>query len=225
MLLLDFPPELFTRILLFLPLADLAVCRRISCSVNDLIHSSVELQYSIELEAAGAEETSPWHLVLADRLHLLKAREAAWRSLAFSRVTTIPVFHLPSSIYGLTSGVFLLGETSASRGTALLKHTDALQIARLPSFQDSGTSKSPPVWSKIALDASVIDIGLAVQEHDLIAVVTYQCVPSFPNIVLIKSVTCAVSELGGCRKRTSMLLKSICFSCPPEDSIPWRASL
>ncbi|KAH9939181.1 hypothetical protein B0H21DRAFT_757168 [Amylocystis lapponica] len=176
MLLLDFPPELFVRILLFLPLSDLATCQRVNRTVNDTIQSSVELQYSIELAAAGAEDDTSSPLVLADRLRLLRARETAWGLLDFSRVTTIPVCHRPSSIYDLTSGLFLLGETFVHH-RLIQKGTDALRTIRLPCSQEGEgreAGEEAPSWSKISLEASVIDIGLAVQEHDLIAVVTYK---------------------------------------------------
>ncbi|KAF9804393.1 hypothetical protein IEO21_09405 [Rhodonia placenta] len=174
----NLPPELLAYILAYLPLPGLAACLSVNRRLHDIIVSDVLLQYIVELRAAGVENNSSpsCRLTIADRLRMLRQREQAWECLEFGRITSIPVKHNPSGIYDLTGGLFLLGESRSPTRTG----TDALHFVRLLSaISDSEESEGEYIaadakWSRIDLGAHIVDIGLAVQEHDLIAIVTYK---------------------------------------------------
>ncbi|KAI0937664.1 hypothetical protein AcV7_003637 [Taiwanofungus camphoratus] len=179
--LLSLPPELIVRILACLTLSDLVSCRRACKCLNAIIKTTTLLQYLIETQVAGVEDNPASSLALVDRLRLLRARETAWHHLQSSRTTPIEVKHFPSSIYDLTGGVFLLGE-SLRWTFGAWRSTDSLRFVRLPAVADSADSHSnvsrqDSPWSRIELKGNIMDVGLAVQEHDLIAVVTFTYPP------------------------------------------------
>ncbi|OBZ77956.1 hypothetical protein A0H81_02072 [Grifola frondosa] len=109
----------------------------------------------------------------SNKLRLLRGREQAWRRLDLPEVTSIPVRHSPSGIYDLTRGVFLLGERSRQSSR---RSTDGLKFIKISSIGANGTERGDGhiSWSTIKLERPIIDIGLSAQEHDLIAVVTYE---------------------------------------------------
>ncbi|KAL6299410.1 hypothetical protein BKA93DRAFT_829888 [Sparassis latifolia] len=169
-LFLELPSELIVVILSFLPLSDLVACRRTNKLLDSTIESSVVLQYLIELQVAGAVDNPSSSLPVSDRLRVLKARESAWEQIECTNVTSIRVDFNPSSIYDLTGGVFLLGESLYEPFARTFRETDALRWLRLSRASGDKPTLSP--WFKIDLEASILDVGLAVEEHDLIAVVT-----------------------------------------------------
>lgn len=190
------PTELLIRILSYLSHLALLQCRLTHPMLCRIIDDSVLLQYTLELAIAGLEDNpSPaCGLVVGDRLRSLKAQERSWRNLDFGKTVTVGVRHKSSSIYDLTGGVFLLGETNDPSH----HRTDALNLVRLPSVDDFHTSghdergegsstggRSTQMlesWSRIDIKSKLIDVGLAVQEHDLIAVVTYSYASSFLHL-------------------------------------------
>ena len=176
--LLSLPTELIVRILSLLPCPALLNFRRTSRFFRAIVDTDTSLQYDIELFAAGAlhNPAGASHLALADCLRLLKERERSWHRLEFSRVVEVQVPHPPSSIYDLTGGIFLLGE-SYSRRLPTWRPTDAtrhidLRAALLSS--DANVLDGP--WLRIDVKSKIMDVGIAAQEHDLIAIVTYECV-------------------------------------------------
>lgn len=179
--LLDLPPELIIQLLSYLPHTCILRCRLTHPFLLKLIDNSAHLQYIIELAASGFENNpSPTcKLVIGDRLRLLKTQEQAWINLNFAKTVKIETKPKPSSIYDLTGGIFLLGETTESGPDT----TEALNLTHLPSKDDDFNEKErdearsylPNPWWTIDLktNCKLVDVGLAVHEHDLIAVVTY----------------------------------------------------
>ena len=83
----------------------------------------------------------------------------------------LPLSHNPSGIYDLTGGVLLLGERRHTEGNT---GTDSVHTVRLHSaFEEKAVTQTSKLWSHLDLGKQVIDVGLAIQEHDLIAIVTY----------------------------------------------------
>ncbi|KAH9831200.1 uncharacterized protein C8Q71DRAFT_910851 [Rhodofomes roseus] len=172
--LLSLPTELIVRILAHLPCPVLLTFRSTSRFCRALIDADTSLQYAIELCATGAVDNPASRYVLADRLRILKERESAWQRMEFSRVAQIQVPHNPSSIYDLTGGMFLLGE-SYSRILPTWRPTDAARYLNLRAAlknSENATVLDGP-WARIDVNAKIMDVGIAAQEHDLIAIVTY----------------------------------------------------
>ncbi|KAI0674135.1 hypothetical protein C8Q78DRAFT_1184113 [Trametes maxima] len=177
MSLLRLPDELLLQIAAQLDFHQLFSLQEVCARLCDVIRSDAALQYAIELRVAGMIDNPASHLVPGERFRILRAKENAWRAFDLSDKVSLPLRHQPSGIYDLTGGTFLLGERRFSDQSST---TDAVNLIRLHSVFPEGpehAERDPSTyWSKIDLKKQVIDVGLAVQEHDLIAVVTYSYV-------------------------------------------------
>jgi hypothetical protein len=117
------------------------------------------------LERFGVTDDIRPGLSYPERLDLLARREEAWEMLYFRRSVQITVPFNSTSIYDFTGGAFLLGTRfGASRRPA------GYSYIPLPSLSDLPDQKLN--WIKLDLGVQILDVGLAVQEHDLIAALT-----------------------------------------------------
>lgn len=165
--LLDFPPELLLHIFAYLPLTSLRGLLATSKGLNNLISTSVLLQYILHLESSAHSlypSVSPTSLT--DRLKVLTDAERRWQDWDYTSFNRLGVQHRPSGIYDLTSGIFILGE-----GSTLGRLTVGLRWADLRLGKDL-------VWYRFDLQTPIVDLGLNVLEWDLIAVVS-MCVNYF----------------------------------------------
>ncbi|KIL63036.1 hypothetical protein M378DRAFT_80273 [Amanita muscaria Koide BX008] len=160
MSLLSLPHELVERILLWLATESVQKCRLVNRELNTIIQSSTVLQYLQACAAAGIIDNPRSPLSYAERLEALKKREDAWRTLTPVFETTINVDHQASSVYDLTAGTYLLGDHNLRD----------LYYCRLPS-----SPQDNPRWIRIPCHGPeqnrsgiIIDMGMAVYEHDLI---------------------------------------------------------
>lgn len=164
---LDCPPELLVHIFAYLPLTSLHDLLATSKAFNDLISTSVLLQYILHLESSAHSlypSASPTSL--ADQLKVLTDAEKRWQDWDYTGFNRLGVQHRPSGIYDLTSGIFILGE-----GSTLGRLTVGLRWVDLRLGKDL-------VWYRFDLQTPIVDLGLNVLEWDLIAVVS-MCVISF----------------------------------------------
>jgi hypothetical protein len=85
------------------------------CKVfHDVISTSVELQYHIELGIAGYQDGSTLcQMPVSDRLELLRRINQNWRQMKFQKRETIAI-EAPISAYTLQSSVLMVGTTSDS---------------------------------------------------------------------------------------------------------------
>ncbi|KDQ26006.1 hypothetical protein PLEOSDRAFT_1113654 [Pleurotus ostreatus PC15] len=171
--LFSLPPELITRILLHARIQDVIRCLQVNTSLRDLIRNTLILQYSIDAHFAGAEVLNGTDIdiltdtTLAERVSHLKERETAWRILRPDFRERINVLHTASGIYDLSGGIYFLGEAISHDSMLDRMQTVGLRYLRLPNkmFEESK-------WESIEVEAPIVDIGLSVYEHDLIAVIT-----------------------------------------------------
>ncbi|KAH9890078.1 hypothetical protein C8Q73DRAFT_736647 [Cubamyces lactineus] len=168
MSLLQLSPELMVHILSYLDYRDLQVCRRVNQAMNKLIQSSILLQYSMQLQLCGYDDNPSCPQVIADKLLRLLQQENAWARLDFEKETTIRIPFTPSSIYDLTDGVLLLGESVSGAQSG----ADTIRWTRISRLVASSDPPPPNLWERIDVSAHVIDVGLSVEEHDLIVVAT-----------------------------------------------------
>ena len=88
--LLDFPPELMTRILLYLSPLDIISCRRTCRILYELCNNSI-LRYLVQLERSALSDDMSPGLSYPERLRILEKREEAWTMLNFHRSINIPI--------------------------------------------------------------------------------------------------------------------------------------
>ncbi|CAL1712229.1 unnamed protein product [Somion occarium] len=170
--LLDLPPELLIRIfLLFDNPGDVLACSRTNRNVYTLVVEDVRIQYHIETLAARVTNNPKCMLPIAERLARLKRREAAWRDLSVRRSTTVPISYSPTGIYDLSGGVYFLGERQHIGQLATL--TRSLRWIRLPSVEEDREEREIQ-WNKIDVGKDIADLGLALDEHDLVAVAFFE---------------------------------------------------
>ncbi|KAM6497481.1 hypothetical protein JOM56_007954 [Amanita muscaria] len=135
-------------------------CRLVNREFNVIIQSSTLAQYYLACKAAGVVDNPQSPFYYAGRLEALKKREDAWRKLKPGFETTIKVFDQPSTLYELTAGNYFL-----------LDHNGKdLYYCRLPS-----SAQDNPQWFSIpghgpgqSRSGSIVDMGMAVYEHDLV---------------------------------------------------------
>lgn len=166
--LLDLPHELIIQILHFLDLSNLLTCQRSCRFLHTSIAESVTLQYHLELKAAGYEDNPNCSLDIAERLKQLRSRESAFRDCRPDFTRSIPIPHAGSGIYELSGGTYMLGEATRKQ----------LPTLKLPSVQSDRASWNYSLGFESEPDHFIVDAGLAVDEHDLVAVIT-RCVIVF----------------------------------------------
>ena len=156
--LLALPDEILGQIFLLLPTPDILHSRLVCFKLNSIISSSVEIQYRIALETSGLEDNrtcssfSP-----SERLNKLLKGEKAWRQFKPQFIKPVKVQHLPSGIYDLSGGIYLLGSD---------RMLD-LDYAVLPEREGENAE-----WRSIELQETYLDMGLCIDEHDLVAIIT-----------------------------------------------------
>jgi hypothetical protein len=163
-MLLNLPPELLTQILSELSSNDILFSTQlVNHYLHNIIRGSSLLQYHIGTKYARVED-NPWStMVAADRLDALWRSEHAWANFNVGRQVHLPVRHLSSGLYDLTAGIYVLGElgdSNAEYPTSTLRYTHL------------AVDQGDKPWARISVDRNIIDFGLAVREHDLIALVT-----------------------------------------------------
>lgn len=163
----DLPTEMIVRTLAFLSLKDLISCQLTNKFLRSLVTSSLQLQYLIEAEAAGVQDNVNSSLPVSERLEELKRSESAWTNFLVKQHQTIAIRHKSSGYYDLTGGVYVLGESNDDGSIPPTSNT--LRYAPLTSANDKALEKE---WPRIKLEHNIIDFGLAIYEHDLIAVAT-----------------------------------------------------
>ncbi|KAJ7779778.1 hypothetical protein B0H16DRAFT_1878445 [Mycena metata] len=162
---LDLPPELILQCLAHLPFTDLSSCLKCSSRrIRAIIMGSVLIKYRAEQEGAGVEEnlilTS--NSVILDCLRSLQSQESNWLDFTPTSRHVVSVDFEATGLYDLTSSIFLVGDT-ADPMTSLCT---AIRYMHTPPAPDE------PQWSRIDAGQCIIDFGTALEEHDLIAMVT-----------------------------------------------------
>lgn len=164
---LELPSELSIHILSKLPAIDLFFSVQLTNRyLRTLISDSSLLQYQIALFFAGAEDNPDSSLVPVERKRALQCREKAWGEFAVGKKTTVSIKHQSSGLYDFTAGIYILGEhggPDVEYPTTALRWLDMRQ-------QELGVSSND--WTRICVDRNIVDFGMGVEEHDLIAIVT-----------------------------------------------------
>ena len=172
--LLHIPPELISCILQYLSPTDIISCRRTCRTLHSLCNES-HLRYLVQMERSGVIDDLRPGLCYSDRVGILERREEAWAILDFRSPIQVCVPFDSTGIYDFTGGAFLLGTRlySASR-----RPTIGYSYVSLPSLSEEEEDKELQ-WMGLNLGIQILDVGLAVHEHDLIAALTACVFPHF----------------------------------------------
>jgi len=168
------PPELISCVLQYLSPHDIISCQRTCHTLYNLCNDS-HLRYFVQMERCGVSDDLRPGLCYPDRLRILERREKAWAMLDFRKPVQVCVPFDSTGIYDFTGGAFLLGRRlySASR-----RPTVGYSYVSLPSFSEEENQKEVQ-WMGLNLGIQILDVGLAVHEHDLIAALTACVFPLF----------------------------------------------
>jgi hypothetical protein len=133
----------------------------------DLCSSNSILRYLAQMERCVVSDDMSPGLPYPERLRILKKREEAWATLDFrGSVNVSPPIGLTPQ-WDLTDGTLLFGTTLDSEGR---RSTVGHSYVTLPSLFDVRDQKLE--WKGYNLETDILDVKLAVHEHDLIAVLT-----------------------------------------------------
>lgn len=177
--LLHIPPELVTRILLYLSPHDIISCGR-TCRILHELCSCPALRYLVQLERCAVSDDMRPGLGHLERLRILENREEAWATLDFRMSVEISVPFHSTGTYDFTGGALILGTRPSYAGQ---EYTLGYSYIPLPSLSDSQNQKLE--WKEFSLETETLDFGLAVYEHDLIAALTV-CVFLVPFFLLLE---------------------------------------
>ncbi|KAJ7598807.1 hypothetical protein C8J56DRAFT_174412 [Mycena floridula] len=159
-MLLDLPYELLERIFLLVNATDIPNISLVNWTIHGIITRSISIQVLVEHHLAGTQDNVQHPLTPKERLDLLQRRQEAWFTMTPEFSTKIPCNFFSGNLYDLTDNTYVLGDLSRRK----------LHWIRLPD--------SPghiPSWNTFDPEDQVgpmVDFGLAISEHDLIALVT-----------------------------------------------------
>ncbi|KAL0951412.1 hypothetical protein HGRIS_008104 [Hohenbuehelia grisea] len=138
------PLEVIHEIFERFDIPSLSVCKTVCRFFNTLIETNVNLQYKIELYAAGQEDGPAGSILPAQRLEMLRAHQKAWSSLDWQMSDHVPM---------ATGGLWELYGNILSQFEA----DGSLKFMQLPS-KLRGVPKRQ--WSIKELEFSPRDFGL-----------------------------------------------------------------
>ncbi|KAJ6496200.1 hypothetical protein C8R45DRAFT_155335 [Mycena sanguinolenta] len=168
------PPELILTCLQNLPLRDLNSC--LQCGnrlLRDIIQNSVDIQYRRAQERAGVEENPDLPLAfVSDRLAELQRRQRDWLNFAPRSTHSIALDFETIGVYDLGSDIYFVGD----------KPDPNTQMCTAIKYIHTSPGSE---WSSIDCGKSIIDFGISLEEHDLIAMVTYTPHAQNPRVASI----------------------------------------
>ncbi|KLO15603.1 hypothetical protein SCHPADRAFT_849336 [Schizopora paradoxa] len=186
--LLSLPSELIILILAYLKARDILAFSRCRRSTRDIVVDSDVLQYLMVMETTGLENShrSPLQkMSMRDRLTHIQRKEEIWRELRLpdARHWTIPVTHMHSHVHSLSSGLYILGDASPDPQSSRIVGLHYLELPKCGHFQGAKNSLR---WTHVALDGEVLNVGLSLEEDDLIAALTASVSSNDPNTQIFK---------------------------------------
>ncbi|KAG6846827.1 hypothetical protein H0H93_011541, partial [Arthromyces matolae] len=164
----NLPYEIIIQILSYIDFLDALAISSVNILLRSCLSHSQLLQYRFKSQLASIQNNSFYTLDFHERLKVLKNSEDSWANLRIDFQKELPIQHSPFGIYDLTGGIYLMGD----------ENQKAVHYCRLPSKESDSVE-----WTKISIDdgSSIVDVGLAIYEHDLIAVVTTTPLPTRIN--------------------------------------------
>ncbi|KAF9524798.1 hypothetical protein CPB83DRAFT_897597 [Crepidotus variabilis] len=171
------PTELLILTLSHLDTLSIFRCMLTCRLLNTTLSSSPYLRYLTQLQISGMwnNPSQQCGITIHDRLRMLKKRERAWRTFDCHWVSSLEVpgsghdgAEKWSGVYDLTPSVYLLGRAKDRVGDER-DVTQAIQGLRMPW----GEAPTEVEWNEFNFGMQIIDFGTAIEEHDLLACVSY----------------------------------------------------
>ncbi|KIY69956.1 hypothetical protein CYLTODRAFT_420264 [Cylindrobasidium torrendii FP15055 ss-10] len=161
----DLPPELLVSVFAFLQLPDLSCTRCVCKQFAQVISTSLILRYQMSLERYGMKHNPHSEMDTAQSLDALERHLDAWTPsiLEPSFVKIVDISNKDSGIYELSGGTYFLGRTAGQ----------TVPFLRLPS-----SPEDPVQWDELHVQGDIVDIGIAVYEHDLFVAVVMDPAPN-----------------------------------------------
>jgi hypothetical protein len=152
-LLLQLPPELTVKILLYLDVSDAYAIQAVNHAFRNIYKTSVELQYALECKVAQVRDNPNCHLPIGERLEMLRRRESAWHSM---KPTSSQIIPMPKDthLYDIERNHYIVGKKSGHE----------LYSLTIQEFEE-GSFRPIPV-------GGLVDFCCCIDEHDLIACLT-----------------------------------------------------
>ena len=183
------PVEILQRILTFLDVEDLKSVCATSHHFANVFKESTLLRYRAALIEAGmvdiSDSTTSSTLTIPAKLALLEQRQDSWHNLKLlsSVQCQVKTTFLTSSIYDFSNGVFVLGECRLTmsmdmfRDSVALRFLDLSLLGSLCNEHDDSSAtcqhNASTLWQRLEVDKErIVDFGLALREHDLVALIT-----------------------------------------------------
>ncbi|KAG2045298.1 hypothetical protein BDR03DRAFT_1086799 [Suillus americanus] len=159
---MDFPAELLLNILGHLDVYDLVRARKICSDIRQLIDSSSELQYSIDVRYFNAIPASlpDCNIAVATRRQLLQKSETAWQKAEYSQRNSIPMSYSPDN-YRWSCGI--LGIPAKS-----LEQIKFIQ----PALSDSDTHTTNLRQRSCKIDSTAFEGYSFSPAQDLVAILS-----------------------------------------------------
>ena len=174
--LLSLPIELLLTIITYLNPRDILAFCRTNKDARLTYRSRRLLQYILVLFATGMKDNSPPFLLDAcERLKYLAQRDEIWRSVDLSeqRRIVLNVTQHHSHIRSYSAGIFMLGDMGIIPENL---RTSGLRYVRLPSClhhcKTESQLESQWEWKHLPLGIDALGIGVALEGHDLIAILS-----------------------------------------------------
>ncbi|KAF9481520.1 hypothetical protein BDN70DRAFT_876157 [Pholiota conissans] len=168
---LDIAPEILIKILKNLHFIDILSCAQTCQTMSEIIRSSLELDYYKHLHVAGLLDNPRCYLPLSERLGRLKEREQRWNAFEYKTNSVYPVPHNTSNLFEISPSTIVMG-IALDNGKPGTKGLQTAQLATL----DTDQGDIPLAWKDFKSQADILEIGVAIEEHDLIA-----CIVSIPD--------------------------------------------
>ena len=159
--LLEFPPELMARILLYISPLDILSCRR-TCRILYDLCSNPTFRYLVQMERSAVSDNMSPGLSYPERLRILEKREEAWAMLNFHRSVDIPIPFSQTTHWNLADGALSFGTTFDCESRL---NATGHSYVTLPSLSDPHDQKIE--WKGHNFETEVMDVELAVHEHDM----------------------------------------------------------
>ena len=160
--LLNLPPELMTRILLYLSPFDIISCRRTCRTLYDLCSDAI-FRYLVQMERSGVSDDMSPGLSYSQRLCILEKREEAWGMLNFHRSVNIPIPFNWFDHWSFTGGALLL---STEFDLENRRSSVGYSYVTLPSLSDAQDQKFE--WKRQSFESALVITELAMYEQDMI---------------------------------------------------------
>ncbi|TDL20322.1 hypothetical protein BD410DRAFT_377946 [Rickenella mellea] len=178
------PFEIVTYILRHLRACEILRFCATSRLFHDVFLSSPVLQYTVELDLTGSEDGAKSSLSIFDRLSRLKALEKNWNELNMDKMVKIPIPFHENSLRATSAGYYFMGESKRTEDTGYWGQGQSVRYLELPHCAQDQVEKDKYAWQKISFQGDVLDIRVALQEHDLFTAVTVEDGPTSDEVYL-----------------------------------------